>query len=141
MEHKNKKMKYLVIVLIIVLIIVLSFFFILNNDNDKDVKNTVDENNVPTISPTFPPEPQSDEFYEYVDDNFATNELNISKLIDLLPYQGNNFSMRFQISDSSYIVTIPENNKTDGLNELKTFMRSNGINDIDSIRNLIIEYK
>jgi len=72
---------------------------------------------------------------------FNNQEEKVGQLLNKVPYQGTNFKLVFDSSSSEFVVTINQNNKTQGETEFENFLKQNQIEDKSWIRNLRTEYQ
>lgn len=100
-----------------------------------------------TLLPTFPrvsgalDGPQAGVDYYSIDPETEKQYVQLGKLLEIVPYQGTNFSFIYDIDKNNYIATISADNKIVGEQEFDTFLKGNGIENRTWIHNLVIEYK
>lgn len=85
--------------------------------------------------------PQEGVDYYSIDPQEEKKLVQVGKLLEVVPFQGTNFSIRYDIDLNKYIVTIPSDKKSEGEQELDIFLKQKGIQSRDLIHNLVIEYR
>lgn len=65
----------------------------------------------------------------------------VGKLLNKLPYIGNNFHMEYSYAQNQFSVTIKNNNRDTGIKEFNQFLNVNGIENQNWIQNLTILYE
>lgn len=84
------------------------------------------------------PKPRSSQKYQEANEEFIRRESLVGKLLDKLPYFGNNFSLKYDISSNRFTATIKQGSEEAGQKQLNEFLSANGIEDQSWIRNLDI---
>lgn len=65
----------------------------------------------------------------------------VGQLIKVLPYSGVNFTLNFDYSNDSFILSLDKNKIDEANSELNLFLSQNSIESKSWIRNLIVSYK
>lgn len=71
---------------------------------------------------------------------FLDKESKIGAIVPKLPYQGTNFRFTYSFKTADFTLGIKSDKKTEGMDEFKSFLKKNYIEDVSQIRNLVIEY-
>lgn len=146
---------------IIIAFVIVTIFLVLITNLLQSRKKTVSDNLlsptlVPTVgieSPTEIPSsnvPAQGKQYQTSADQIAKveapiieKEAAVGRLLDLLPYTGENFRMENDYKNAQFIVTIPKTKEEEGNIEFDAFLKQNGVAERSWIRDnlLVIRYE
>lgn len=97
----------------------------------------------PTPTPTpYTPQPTGSGSNNYNVDSYTKTQLQreyyVSKLIGIVPYEGKDFALDYNIKSAMFVLTIKQNAQQAGNQEFDAFLKQNQIQDRSWISNLTI---
>ncbi len=154
----NKK---IILIVLTVLVVVLVIIFIIVSQISKNTTNTnsnlgnTSQNTSQSFLTRVPnntsPKPtifQDTQEYKDLQEKIALTEApihdrgeKVGKLLEKVPYQGQNFVFVFDNSTYSFKVTISNDKQQEGNQEFDEFLKTNGIQERAWIQDLVVEYK
>lgn len=131
---KNKEVFLLIVAIVLVLILFIFVVFISFVPRPENPNNS----SVPTPFPSGVSGGENLQPGTQAEQEIVRRSYTIGQLINLLPYNGSNFSLFYSFSTNVFTLYINPSKQTEGNTEFDAFLKKNGIDNRSWFDNLVV---